>query len=304
MHVPPDESLADVLKEVRRIEWQSRRLVKAVLAGGYASVFRGAGLEFHAVREYADGDDERAVDWNVTARMGRPFVKTFVDERDLTVLFVLDRSASMDAGLGRMSPRQAAARVAACLGLAAAGAGDRVGLVAAGSGARAFVPPRRGRAHALRVVRDCLALPAQPGAADLGAALRFATRALRRHAILFVLSDFLDAGWESALARAARRHEVVAVRLLPAERDLPRVGLVRVGDPETGVRRVVDLSNSRVRAAYAARVRAWSEGVERALGRARVDRLDVPVPRAAGRDAVVGPILDFFRMREARGTKR
>ncbi len=141
MHVPPDESLADVLKEVRRIEWQSRRLVKAVLAGGYASVFRGAGLEFHAVREYADGDDERAVDWNVTARMGRPFVKTFVDERDLTVLFVLDRSASMDAGLGRMSPRQAAARVAACLGLAAAGAGDRVGLVAAGSGARAFVPP-------------------------------------------------------------------------------------------------------------------------------------------------------------------
>ncbi|MDF1701390.1 MAG: DUF58 domain-containing protein, partial [Planctomycetota bacterium] len=228
----PDPGLQEILAEVRRIDVQARRLVTGVMAGGYLSVFRGAGIEFASVREYEEGDDPRAVDWNVTARVGRPFVKTYVDERELTMLFVLDLSASMRAGLGAYTPRQAAARVCAFLGLSAARHGDKIGLVAGSAGVDGFVAPRGGRAHALRIVRDCLALPAGADQTDLGALLRFATRAVRRHAIVFVLSDFLGEGWERPLQVCAKRHDVVAVRMRPAELDLPRAGLLRVRDPE------------------------------------------------------------------------
>ena len=299
-----DDELADILREVRRIDVQAQRLVAGVMAGGYLSVFRGAGIEFDTVREYEEGDDPRSVDWNVTARVGRPFVKTYVDERELTVLFLLDLSASMDGGFGIWSLRQTAARVCACLGLAAARSGDKVGLVGFSAGVDHYVAPRMGRAHALRVVRDCLALsPSAPGT-NLAPALQFAVRAVRRHAIVFVISDFLTQGWERALQLCARRHDVVAVRLRPPELDPPDAGLLRVRDPETGHVVIVDTSSARVRKAYAERVAAWDQRTEHALRRARVDRMDVPVPRGRGKDQIVGPILRFFRMREQRGAKR
>jgi uncharacterized protein (DUF58 family) len=152
--------LAELLKEVRRVTVLSDRLVDGALAGNYSSVFRGAGIEFDEVREYVEGDDPRAIDWGVTARIGRPFVKKYVDERELTVVFVLDLSPSMEAGFGPLSARRMAARVAACLALSAVRNHDRVGLVAFGDTIERYVPPATGRAHALRVVRDCLALPA------------------------------------------------------------------------------------------------------------------------------------------------
>lgn len=304
MHTAPDDTLAEVLREVRRIDIQSRRLVTDVMAGGYSSVFRGAGLEFESVREYVSGDDVRTVDWNVTARVGRPYVKTFVDERDLTVVFLLDISPSMSAGTGIWTPRQAAARVCACLALAASRTGDKVGLVTFGSRVESVVKPRKGWGHALRIVRDCLALPPAAGDTALGAALAFAAQALRRHAIVFVLSDFLSGGWERDMARVARRHDVVAVRLLPAELELPRVGLVRVRDPESGAQGVIDTSSARVRRDYGSRVKQWRDGVEQSLRRARVDRMDVPIPRVRGKNDIAAPILSFFRMRELRGVKR
>jgi len=304
MPTPHEAELADILREVRRIDVQAQRLVTGVMAGGYLSVFRGAGIEFDTVREYEEGDDPRSVDWNVTARVGRPFVKTYVDERELTVLFLLDLSASMDGGFGIRSLRQAAARVCACLGLAAARSGDKVGLVGFGHDVDHYVAPRMGRAHALRVVRDCLVLPASLGGTDLRPALRFAVRAVRRHAIVFVISDFLTDGWEQALKVCARRHDVVAVRLRPPELVPPDAGLLRVRDPETGHVVIVDTSSARVRKAYAERVAAWDRRTERALQRAHVDRVDVPVPREPGRDQVAGPLLRFFRMREMRGAKR
>jgi uncharacterized protein (DUF58 family) len=299
-----DADLAELLAEVRRIDVQSRRLVTDVMAGNYLSVFRGAGVEFDEVREYAVGDDPRSVDWNVTARMGRPFVKKYVDERELTVLFLLDLSASMSGGFGVWSARQMAARVCACLALSATRNGDKVGLVAFSEGVDAYVPARKGFGHALRIVRDCLAMPARSVRTAPAPALEFVARAVRRRAIVFLVSDFLSPVAGPALSFCARRHDLIAVRLLIPELAPPGGGLVRVRDPESGAAAVVDWGSARVRAAYAARVAEWRALTEQELRRARVDLMDVPVPRAHGKDMVAGPILRFFRMRELRGAKR
>ena len=304
MAVTAEPALAEILAEVRRIEVFGRRLARGVITGGYVSAFRGGGLEFDTVREYAEGDDPRAVDWNVTARMGRPFVKTYVEERERTVLFLLDLSASMTGGFGAWSLREAAARVVACLALSAVDSGDRVGLVAFSQGVETYVPPRKGLSHALRIVRDALALPASGSGTDPAAALEHVARAVRRHAIVFLVSDFLSGRLEPALSRCARRHDLVAVRLSPPELIAPSRGLLRVRDPESGAEGVIDFSSARVRSAYAARIAAHLAATEATLARARVDLLDVSVPRAPSKDAVAGPLLRFFRMRELRGAKR
>lgn len=299
-----DVELAELLEEVRRIDVQARRLVTDVMAGGYSSVFRGSGIEFEGVREYAEGDSPRTIDWGVTARMGRPFVRTYVSERELTVLFLLDLSASMGGGFGAWSARRTAAQVCACLALAATRNNDKVGLIAFSEGVDAYAPPAKGVGHALRIVRDCLALRGTGGRTDLVPPLEFAARVVRRHAVIFLVSDLLAGGWEKALSLCARRHDVVAVRLLVPELAPPGAGLLRLRDPETGEETVVDWSSPRVREAYGARVAARRGEVEEALRRAKVDRMDVAVPRVYERDAVVRPILRFFRMREMRGAKR
>jgi uncharacterized protein (DUF58 family) len=299
-----DAELTTLLAEVRRIDVLSKRLVTGVMAGGYVSVFRGAGVEFDAVREYEDGDDPRSVDWNVTARVGRPFVKKHRDEREQTVMFLVDLSASMDGGFGVWSARQAAARVCACLALAANRNNDKTGLVAFGASVVKHVPPKKGAAHVLRIVRDCLALPGGSTSTDMASALEFTSRAVRRRAIVFVLSDFLSDGWEGAISLCARRHDVVAVRLTSPEVMPPAAGLMRVRDPESGRESVVDWSVPAVRAAYARRAAAGRARTETELRRAKVDLLEVPIPREHDRNAVAGPIVRFFRMREQRGAKR
>jgi uncharacterized protein (DUF58 family) len=297
--------LAALLAEVRRIEVHGRRLAAGVMAGGYRSVFRGVGIEFDEVREYVEGDDPRSVDWNVTARVGRPFVRKYVDERERTLLFLFDHSASMAAGLSAWSARTAATRVVACLALSAVRSHDKTGLIAFSHGATQIVPPRTGAGHALRIVRDCLALPTTEGASALAPALELATRVVRRGAIVFVLSDFLGAGWREPLARCARRHDVVAVRLLVPELVAPPAGgVLRVRDPESGAVALADFSSARVREAWSQRIAAWRRRTEEELARARVDHLDVRVDRRPDRETIVRPILDFFRMRELRGAKR
>lgn len=299
-----DDELAELLAEVRRIDVLSRRLVTGVMAGGYSSAFRGAGIEFDEVREYEAGDDPRSVDWNVTARVGRPFVKKYVDERELTVLFLLDLSASMDGGFGAWSARQTAARVCGCLALTAIRNDDKVGLVAFSGGVDKYVPPKKGAPHVLRIVRDCLALPGGGPRTSPASALEFTARAVRRRAVVFLVSDFLSDGWKDALAMCARRHDVVAVRLLVPELTPPEVGMLRVRDPESGRATVVDWHHAGARAVYAGRVDAWRRRTADELRRADVDLMDVPVPRAPDMNAVAGPIMRFFRMREQRGAKR
>jgi uncharacterized protein (DUF58 family) len=307
VHDDRDVDLTELLLEVRRIEAQSKRLVTGVMAGGYHSVFRGAGIEFDNLREYVAGDDPRAVDWSVTARVGRPFVREYVEERERTLLFLLDLSASMTGGFARWSARQMAARVCACLALSAVQNDDKVGLIAFSRDVDRFVPARKGIRHVLRIVRDCLALPGSSTATDLAPALEFASRVVRRRAILFLVSDFLSSGFAHALTLCARRHDLIAVRLLPPELSPPvsAARLMRVRDPESGRAVMVDWGSERVRAAYSARVAGWQRKTGETLRRAGVDLMDVPVPvRRDDKDAVARPILDFFRMRERRGAKR
>lgn len=308
---PAGEGLAAVLAEVRRIEVQSRRLVTDVLAGGYRSTFRGAGVEFADVREYVEGDEPRRIDWAVTARMGRPFVKRFVEERELTVLFALDTAPSLDAGFGAWSPRQAAARFCALLGLAAIANQDRVGLCAGGAGALRFVPPKKGAAHVLRVVRDALLLrPSAPLA--LGALAGAVAARLRRRTIVFLLSDFLEfaagparaAACADELLRVARRHDLIAVWLQPAEWTDPPARRWRAMLPGGGQERLVDAADAGVRALLQQRFAALQARVRDALGRARIDCLEVPLRGAPDPQVLAGPLQRFFRMRELREARR
>jgi uncharacterized protein (DUF58 family) len=303
------EELAELLAEVRRIDVLSSRLVTNLIAGSYTSVFRGSGLEFEGVREYEEGDDPRSVDWNVTARVGRPFVKKYVDERELTVLFLLDLSASMSGSFSEWSARQTAARVCACLALSAARSNDQVGLVAFSDKVDKYVTPKKGVGHVLRIVRDCLALPGSADHTRIEAGLEFASRVLRRRSILFVVSDFLTDGWQDALSLCSRRHDLIAVRLLSPEIADPdllgrHAGVIRLGDPETGRETVVDFRSSQTRMAFTKQVDAWRERTADTLRRAGVDLMDVPIPRTRDMDRVARPILKFFRMREERGAHR
>jgi uncharacterized protein (DUF58 family) len=298
------ESLASLLAEVRHIELQSSRLVTDVLAGGYRSTFRGAGIEFAEVREYVEGDDLRDVDWNVTARTGRPFVKRFVEERELTVVFALDLSASMDAGLGGWSMRQAAARFCALLGLAAIANNDRIGLIAGSASSERYVPPRKGTGHVLRVVRDCLLLRGAWRGTDIGELAAEASRCLRRRTVVFLLSDFLAVGHERTLALCARRHDLVAVRLSPLELRDPPHAMLRVRDPESGRLQLVDFRAAAVRAAWLDRCAQLRARTDEALSRASIDCIDVQIPVVPDLAAIAQPILRFFRKRELREAKR
>lgn len=296
--------LAEVLQEVRRIEVQSDRLVSSVMAGSYSSVFRGAGVEFDEVREFVEGDDPRLIDWSVTARQGRPFVKKYVDERELTILFALDLSASMNGGFGIWSARQMAVRVCACLGFSAVRNHDKVGLLTFSGDVDSYTPAKKGRGHALRIVRDGLLARAGGSQGAFEPMLSFVSRVTRRRSVLFVLSDFFGFRGSKELSRCARRHDVVAVRMLSPELFPPETGMVRLRDPETGAVTLVDWQSARVREAYAQRVAAWRDFTAAELERCGADLMDVPVPVRFDKDAVARPILEFFRMRQERGMKR
>jgi uncharacterized protein (DUF58 family) len=287
---------ADVLRQVRRLHLRARRAVQTVLGGEYRSAFKGAGLSFEEVRAYQPGDDVRTIDWNVTARTGQPFIKRFVEERELTLLLVVDVSASQRFGTGPTTKRAAAAELAALLSLAAAGNNDRVGLVAFSTEVERFVRPDKGPRHVLRLLRDILAFEPEHKGSDLAAALDFVNKVQRRRAVVFLLSDFLGTGYERAFRRAARKHDLVAVRTSdPRERTWPAAGLVRLEDAETGKQLVIDSGSRRFREAFAARAAARDAAF---LKLARGAGADVIEAGTDGRhfDALLG----FFRARDRR----
>lgn len=293
--VPPE-----ILRQVRRIELRTRGLVNSRFTGEYHSVFKGMGMEFAEVREYQPGDEVRTIDWNVSARMRRLFVKRFVEERELTVLLLVDSSGSSRGGSGVQDKQGLAAELAAVLALTATRNNDRVGLLLHSDRVEHVVPPRKGRRHALRLVRDVLAARAQPRGTDLAAACDYAARLLPHRSIVFLLSDFVAPPYEQALRRLSRRHDVVAVVLDdPAERELPNVGVARLVDAESGELAEVDTGDPRVRAQYAAAIRAEVEARQGMLRRLAVD--EVLVPLEAG---YVEPLLRFFRTRETRARRR
>lgn len=287
---------ADVLRQVRRLHLRARRLVQTLLGGEYHSAFKGTGLSFEEVREYQPGDDVRAIDWNVTARVGHPFIKRYVEERELTMLLVVDVSASQGFGTRQLTKRAAAAELAALLALCAVSNNDRVGLLAFTSEVERFVPPNKGPRHVLRLLRDILAFEPKRKGTDLAGALDYLNKVQRRRAIVFVLSDFMGTGFEAAFRRAARKHDLIAVRTSdPREREWPSAGLVRIESAETGARELIDTGSARVRAAFAAEARARDETFARLARGCRADLIEA----GTGGDHF-DALLSFFRKRDRR----
>ena len=299
------ERLGRILEQVRRIEIRSRRLVDDTLAGHYRSVFRGRGLDFDSVREYVPGDDIRAIDWNVTARVpGRAFVKQFHEERELTVWLLVDVSASGEFGSSAVTKRTMAAELACVLALAAVRNDDKVGLIMFSDRIEARVPPARGRAHAMRVVREILTCRPSGRGTDLAAAVDLAGRLARRRAVMFLVSDFelpADGGtsqtaFERALRPVAARHDVIAVEVRdPHEAALPDLGLVSLEDAETGQVVVVDTGRRRTRQRFAERAEARRAEMHRRLRQLAVEILPLETSRPYERE-----LLAFFDARERR----
>ena len=284
----------EVAAEVRRIEITTRHLVRDIVAGEYSSAFRGRGVEFAEVREYQPGDDIRTIDWNVTARLGAAYVKRFLEERELTVLFAVDYSASGAFGTRRRTKRTLAVEVCAVLALAAARNNDRVGAALFTDRLERYIPPRKGRRQVLRVISDLLAHEPAARGTDLVSSLVALEALLRRRSVLFLVSDFLAEGWRPVLGRLARRHDVIAVHLVdPRERALPDVGLVALADAETGAWRWVDTASPVVREQVRSGVARFEAELESAVEQSGADLLRLDAGEPYGER-----LLAFFRRRE------
>ena len=321
---------SEILGRVREIQVRTGRQVADVLAGEYVSVFKGRGMEFDEVRPYVPGDDVRSIDWNVTARTGEPHVKRYVEERQLTLMLMADVSASQDYGSRTRSKREAAAELCALLAFSATRNDDKVGLALFHGGIEAYIPPRKGQKHALRVVREVLAHEDATAAAatreatlrerlraawdrfatgrrprrareatDVGAALEFLMQVTKRRTICFVVSDFLDDGFEQAMITANRRHDVIAVLVTdPNELEVPDAGLVALEDAETGETRIVDTGSAAFRREVDTGARERVQSLASKFASLGIDFIHVD---AAG--DVVDPLVRFFRMRERRGRR-
>jgi uncharacterized protein (DUF58 family) len=286
----------EILKKIRRIEIRTRRLVADVFSGEYHSVFKGRGIEFSEVREYLPGDDIRSIDWNVTARMGHPYVKKFEEERELTIMFVVDASGSGAFGSVKRFKAELAAELCAVLAFSATRNNDRVGLVMFSDRIEKVVPPKKGRRHVLRVVRELLYSEPEGTGTDIPMALDYLANVVRRHAVVFLVSDFQTSGYDRALAVANRRYDLIAIDVSdPRERELPRVGLVELEDAETGERVVVDAGDKRFVERFAREVERARTERESTFRRLGVDRIAVSTDRP-----YVEPLERFFRMRARR----
>ncbi len=286
----------EILKKVRRIEITTRGLVNDVLSGDYHSAFKGRGMNFAEVREYQYGDDIRSIDWNVTARTGSPFVKIFEEERELTVMLVVDVSASGDFGTREQLKGEVAVEICALLAFSAIKNNDKVGLIIFSDRVEQFVPPRKGRRHVLRVLRELLFHKPTGKRTDITAALDYLNHVQRKKAVTFLVSDFQDSGFEKALAVAGRRHDLIAVRMTDErERALPSLGYLKLEDPETGERVTVNTSNARFREAFTARSTDARVRLDRTLRRSGVDVIDIETGKPYGR-----PLMRFFKERMRR----
>lgn len=289
----------ELLRRVKRIEIRSRRLVNNLFLGEYHAVFRGRGIEFSEVREYCPGDEVRTIDWNVTARLGVPFVKKFVEERELTVLLIVDVSASGAFGTAAQSKREIAAEIAALLALSASDNQDRVGLLAFTDEIEKYVAPAKGQRHVLRLVRELLSLQPRGRGTSVAGAIDYASKILNRRAVVFIISDFFDQGdYERSVRVLGQRHDVVAIALTdPRELELPDIGLVELEDAESGETVFIDTSDPRVREHYRSGVEAAREQRQRLFQANSIDAIEVSTA-----SSYVEPLMAFFRRRERSGS--
>ncbi|RKZ12774.1 DUF58 domain-containing protein [bacterium] len=299
-HTDADESVRgippDLIAQVRRLEIRTRRIVQELFGGEYHSVFKGQGNQFREVREYFPGDDTRSIDWNVTARMGDPYLKQFEEERELTVMVLADLSASGRFGSAHRMKSAAMAELGALLVFSALGNQDKVGLILFSDEVELFVPPRKSRSHGLRVIRELLYHPPRHRGTSIEAALTTLNRVQKRKAVVFLLSDFIDEGYEKILATVGRRHDLIAMQFYdPREQEMAPAGLLRLEDAETGEEFLVDSSDASFAKAFTAAARQRQDGLEKMLRRAGCDLVSVDVSRP-----VVEPLQRFFLQRGRR----
>ena len=286
----------ELLKKVRQLEIRTRGLVNQVFSGEYHSVFKGRGMAFSEVREYQIGDEVRTIDWNVTARLNHPFVKVFEEERELTVMLVVDMSGSQEFGSHATLKRDVAVEIGAVLAFSAMKNNDKVGLLLFTDRIELYVPPRKGRSHSLRIVRELLSFEPTSRTTSISTALEYLTHVQKKRSIVFLISDFIDSDYDAALRIAGRKHDLVGLVLNdPRERELPAAGLLELKDAETERVRVIDSSDQRLRDAY----RTYREGFQRSRRsvflKSRLDAVEIRID-----EPYLKPLSDFFRRREKR----
>lgn len=286
----------EVLKKIRRIEITTSKLVTDFLSGQYESVFKGRGIEFDEVRDYQPGDEIRSIDWNVTARMGSPYVKKYVEERQLTVMILLDASSSSSFGTTKRFKKELAAEVSAVLAFAAIQNNDRVGLIIFTDRIEKFVPPRKGLHHVLRVVREALYFNPKGRQTDIASALRYLDNVTARRAVTFVISDFFAKDFKKPLSIANKKHDVVAITITdPREAELPDAGIIELVDAETGSPYLIDTSSAKVRERYAKKSSQMRDERTRLFGSVGVDHIDISTDKS-----YIEEFIKFFRMRKRR----
>ncbi len=288
----------ELIKKIRRIEIRTRRLVNDSFAGEYHAIFKGRGMEFDEVRPYQPGDEVRTIDWKVTARVGEPFVKRYIEERELTVMLLVDASASGQFGTANRFKREIAAELAAVLAFSAISNNDKVGVLFFTDRVELFIPPRKGRRHVLRLIRDVLAFEPTGQRTDLKLGLDTINHLLKHSSIVFLISDFLipPESYSSALQICNRRHDCIAITLTDRrEQEWPNVGLIALEDAETGQVRWVDTGSRRWRQAFAHRVNELKVARERVFRKAQVDRIDITTDAE-----YVTPLTTFFEKRAKR----
>ncbi|HEX8295790.1 MAG TPA: DUF58 domain-containing protein [Chthoniobacteraceae bacterium] len=294
------EAARNILKKIRRLELKTRSMVDAAFGGQYRSVFKGRGMNFEEVREYQPGDEVRAIDWNVTAKYsevhGAAYVKKFTEERELTVMLVVDVSASGDFGSVELSKRELAAEVACLLAFSAIRNNDKVGLLLFADEVELFIAPKKGRAHTLRLIREVLYFEPKGRGTNPGGALDYVNRLLHRRAVIFLISDFQAPEFSRQLSVTSRRHDLVAIPIVdPREEELPDVGRVTLEDAESGEQIEVNTSDRRARAGYAAAVQARNAARLRDFRRKRIDTISLRT-----NDDYLPALRSFFRTRERR----
>ena len=287
---------SEILRKVRRIEIISRKASSEILAGEYHSAFKGRGMEFAEVREYQPGDDVRLIDWNVTSRTGKLYVKQFVEEREMTVILAIDLSASLTFLSNRKSKREIAAEISALIAFIAMLNNDKVGLLLFTESIEHYIPPQKGRKHLLRIIREILTFTPRSSGTSIRNGLIYLNKVARKHAIVFLISDFLDQGFDKPLKVAARKHDLVAVRISdPRESDPPGQGLFRIRDLESGRETLVDFSRKSSRDAFSRKRETLDRERQRLFGGINVDTLSILEDSHPEK-----PLFDFFLKRKRR----
>ncbi|MGY8950796.1 MAG: DUF58 domain-containing protein [Flavobacteriales bacterium] len=289
-------STIELLKKVRKIEIKTKGLSNHIFSGEYHTAFKGKGMAFSEVREYQPGDDVRSIDWNVTARYNSPFVKVFEEEREMTVILLIDVSGSSDFGTQTQLKREVATEIAAVLSFSAINNNDKIGVLFFSDKIEKFIPPKKGKSHILRIIRELITFESESKKTNIEVALKYFNNVIKKRAVCFILSDFMDTNFDKSLKIARNKHDIIALRIHDQrEETLPNVGLIKVEDAESGQTRWMDSSNKQVRTNYNNNYREFEKELKQTLQSSGVDHIDIKT----GKD-YIKPLMSFFKNRGKR----